>query len=445
MYRFPQNLYADIRIEDVFSTTIRYENSTLRQNAVSREKGAFLRVYDGKRWYYSAVTDLSSIQAELDALAAMATPNSRILLDPVVQRFEVNQEERLLYASRSVKNITAEEKRALAEAYLSVPESISCCSNYSVRYLDNYTEKQFFSSLGAALHFDYQQASIVIGYTFSAGSAPFSGQRNLYRQQFTELSGQQKFFQELLNRDLFYAEHAVPVQPGNYTCVLSPSVAGVFAHESFGHKSEADLMLGSEAMQKEWTIGARVGADILNIYDTGIPEGAGYVPYDDEGTRARKTALIRNGQLAGRLHSAETAAVLDEAITGNARAVSFEFEPIVRMTGTYIDAGTETFEQLLAPVQEGIFIETFRHGSGMSTFTIAPETAYMIRNGKLAEPVKISVITGNVMQTLHEIDGLSRDAQLISPSTGGCGKMEQYPLRVAFGGPYVRVRNMYVQ
>lgn len=92
-----------------------------------------------------------------------------------------------------------------------------------------------------------------------------------------------------------------------------------------------------------------------------------------------------------------------------------------------------------------MYIHDFNHGSGMSTFTIAPSQAYMIRNGKLAEPVRISVITGNVMHTLHEIDGLTKEVEVCSQSTGGCGKMEQWPLRVAFGGPYVRVRNIQVQ
>lgn len=106
--------------------------------------------------------------------------------------------------------------------------------------------------------------------------------------------------------------------PGTYTCVFSPVTAGVFAHESFGHKSEADFMLASEAMQKEWAIGARVGAPLLNILDSGQLEGSGYVPYDDEGTRARTTYLIRDGILTGRLHSAATAAALGEEVTGNA-------------------------------------------------------------------------------------------------------------------------------
>ena len=115
------------------------------------------------------------------------------------------------------------------------------------------------------------------------------------------------------------------------------------------------------------------------------------------------------------------------------------------MTTTYIDKGTETKQQLFEGVKHGIYIADLSHGSGMSTFTIAPLRAYMIENGKIAAPVKVSVISGNVMETLGEIDGLSDEVTMCSFALGGCGKMEQFPLRVGFGGPYVRVNNIKVQ
>lgn len=77
----------------------------------------------------------------------------------------------------------------------------------------------------------------------------------------------------------------------------SPTVAGVFAHESFGHKSESDFMLGSETMRREWELGKQVGWEGLSILDSGVPNGSGYCPYDDEGTRARDTYLVKNGVL----------------------------------------------------------------------------------------------------------------------------------------------------
>ncbi len=148
--------------------------------------------------------------------------------------------------------------------------------------------------------------------------------------------------------------------------------------------------------------------------------------------------------LAGRLHSAVTAAALEEGVTGNARAVDCTYEPLVRMT-TYIEAGNESFESLIAPIKKGYYIKTIKHGSGMSTFTIAPSVSYEITDGKLGRPVQISVITGNVFETLGLIDGLSDTIELKSFVSGGCGKMEQFPLPVGFGGPYVRVSKIKVQ
>ena len=221
--------------------------------------------------------------------------------------------------------------------------------------------------------------------------------------------------------------------------------AGVFAHESFGHKSESDFMIGDDAMKKEWEIGKQVGSSMLSIIEDGKQPGSGYVPFDDEGTSAREHYLIKEGRLAGRLHSAATAASLDEEPTGNARAINFEFEPIVRMTTTYIDKGEGTLDELIAGVEKGVLVETITHGSGMSTFTLTPSLAYMIRDGKRAEPVRISVVSGDVFKTLGDIDGLSNEVELLSFVLGGCGKNEQMPLPVGFGGPWVRVKELSVR
>ncbi|MDO5400692.1 MAG: TldD/PmbA family protein [Eubacteriales bacterium] len=445
MYQFPANFYSDVRIEDVTNTTIKFENGKLRQRKVRTQKGAFLRLYDGKRWYYASVTDLASVQSELNALAAMARPNEDILRDPVVRRFQVNRDEVLRYQEKDLRRVPAAEKQAMVEHYAKLFEGVREIATCFAGYVDTHSERWFYSSLGADIHYDYQHAGLAMGYTLKVGNAPTSGYDRKFSLDFEGLKGHEDYFRKELASSLDYAKNAVPVEPGTYTCVLAPVVTGVFAHESFGHKSESDFMLGSETMRKEWAIGTRVGSDSLNILDSGIPEGSGYVPYDDEGTRATKTYLVKNGILAGRLHSAATAAALDEAVTGNARAKDFEFEPIVRMTTTYIGGGEDTLEDLLAGAEGGIYISDLSYGTGMSTFTIAPSRAYRIRGGKIAEPVRVSVISGNVMETLHKIDGATKDVELCHSAFGGCGKMEQGPLRVSDGGSYIRVRDITVQ
>ena len=445
MIKFPKDLYADVRMEEVTETVIAYENGKLRQNKESATRGAFLRVYDGKRWYYCATTELDSLQKELDSLAAMATPNAEILSDPVVRRFQVNKDVVMRFEDVDLREVPNQEKLALVESYLPVLSEVEQIGVSFAYYSDKHSVRSFYSSLGADITYDYQHAGIALAYTMTAGDSPFQNSQRLYAQSFAALQNQHQKLRESIATDLDYALHAVPVEPGSYTCVLAPVVTGVFAHESFGHKSEADFMLGSETMRREWAIGTKVGWDGLNIMDSGIPDGSGYAPYDDEGTKATQTYLIKDGVLMGRLHSATTAAALDEELTGNARAKDFGFEPIVRMTATYIGGGKDSLETLLKGAEGGIYIPDYNHGSGMSTFTIAPARAYRIRDGKIAEPLRVSVISGNVMETLHKIDGATVETELNSSVFGGCGKMEQFPLRVSHGGPYLRVRDINVQ
>ncbi|HHW73565.1 MAG TPA: TldD/PmbA family protein [Firmicutes bacterium] len=444
MFIFPQGLYVDVRLEESETTEIRFKQRTLQGQKVRRIKGALIRVFDGQRWYYSSTTDLENLQAQIDSLAQMAAPNPGISEHPLVREFEVNRETLLRYQQKSVGDVPLEEKKALLEKILRKITDPAVV-NHTSYYVDNRTVKSFYSSLGADLTFDRQICGMRFALDIVFGEKRDQMVVSKAATTFDELRGFKEFFLEEMAKDVAYVRDAEPVVPGEYQVLLSPEATGVFTHESFGHKSESDFMVGDETMKAEWALGKRIGRDLLTIIDDSSETGSGYTPFDDEGTRGRKTEIISAGILTGRLHSTATAVALGEEPTGNARAVSFEFEPIVRMTTTYIDRGDRPLKDILAEMEEGIFVDTIKHGSGMSTFTLAPARAYKIENGKITKPLRISVITGNVFTTLQEVDALSQEFRLGSFVGGGCGKMEQYPLPVGFGGPYTRVRKLQVQ
>lgn len=447
MYKFKDGFYADIRAEERFTTSIRYRDGALEESKTSTVKKAFIRVYDGNMWYYASTYRLEAVQDELDKLYKMAAPNAAIADDPIVRRLQANVANEMKFAANCVKDVPMEQKRRLLENVLPAAQSSEYVKMFVCVYEDRYSVYEFCSSKGADIRYDMQLCGARATLSLAAGEENFTDVFSANDDNFAGVAAEftdkniSEFAAELEN----FVLHAKPVQAGQYPVILSPTTAGVFAHESFGHKSESDFMLGDETMRREWQLGKKVGADILSIYDSGEGKGSGYVPYDDEGTRAQKTYLIKNGVLTGRLHSAATAADLDENVTGNARAINCEFEPIVRMTSTVIEAGTTPVEELFAKVKHGYFIKSYKHGSGMSTFTIAPNRAYEIVDGKIGDPVKIAVISGNVFETLNLIDGLSDRAEVISSIFGGCGKMEQFPLNVSFGGPYVSISMMTVQ
>ena len=445
MVKFRENYYADVRIEDRSRTVIQYQDGNLQEFKTPVEVRAFLRVYDGKMWYYASVTDVAHVQKTLDRLYDAASPNPDIEKDPIVSKLERNRDRKFIFEDHSVRSIPVEEKQALLQSYLPLLSEDSACAMPIGIYLDRNSVFTFQSSLGADITYDYQTCGLSLRCSMAEGEKKFSAAWQRGCTRFEELKDLTDEIRASMREQAAFMRESVPVVPGKYPVVLSPEAAGVFAHESFGHKSESDFMLSDEAMREEWQLGKAVGSPILSIAECGEYPGSGYVPYDDEGTKARKNYLIKNGILAGRLHSGQTAAALGENLTGNARAIDCTFEPIVRMTTTYIEPGDQTFEQLIAPIQKGYYIKTISHGSGMSTFTIAPRLAYEIENGHLGKPTQISVITGSVFETLGLIDGLSNELTLLSFVAGGCGKMEQMGLPVGFGGPCVRVSEMNVQ
>lgn len=444
MYKFHEGLYTDVRIEDVFETKLVYKNDALTQQKERKDIGAFIRVFDGDRWYYASTTEVNNIQEEIDALSKLATANDAIEDHSIIKNFEVHTKNSLIYDDRAVENIHVNEKKELVESLFSIFDREEIVfKNYM--YVDKRSIKSFYSSKGSSLKFDNQSVGIRVSCELVVGDEKGRSSFSKAFNTFEPIKNVHEYLTEELNKQIDFVKNAKNVESGDYTVVLSPMATGVFTHESFGHKSESDFMVGDEAMAKEWTLGKKVAADCLTIIDDGNQFGSGFVQYDDEGTKAKQTKIISDGILTGRLHSTETATALGEDLTSNARAINFEFEPIVRMTTTYIEKGDQKKDDIISEIDKGIYVDTIRHGSGMSTFTIAPDRAYKIENGKITDPVKVSVVTGNVFTTLGEIDAVSEEFELLSFVGGGCGKMEQFPLPVGFGGPFIRVKKLKVQ
>lgn len=444
MFIFNEKLYTDVRIEDVFETKVSYKDGELEEQKVRSTKGAFIRVFDGEKWYYSALTNVGAIQNEIDELSKIAKEKDDILENEIVKKFETNKFEAFKYKESSVKDIDINDKKEILKSYFDLynNEYISQVSTY---YVDKYEIKEFYSSKGSSIKYDTQSCGIRTGLQMVSGDKKHSESISKASSSLEEISNLREFISMHVEKGIDFMLNSVPVEAGEYTVLLSPMATGVFTHESFGHKSESDFMVGDESMAKEWVIGRKVANELLNIIDSGVEANGYEVRFDDEGTIGKKTNIITNGILTDRLHSASTAAILREELTGNARSMNFEFEPIVRMTTTYIEAGDRAKDDIIAEIENGIYVETIKHGSGMSTFTIAPSRAYKIENGLITDAIKVSVVTGNVFETLMEVDAVSKEFDLLSFVGGGCGKMEQYPLAVGFGGPYTRVKKLNVQ
>ncbi len=279
----------------------------------------------------------------------------------------------------------------------------------------------------AARDGDVQQAGLSVG---SRGDlAPV---RQLHREV------------EHLSRHAVELLSAPQAKGGEYTVVLDPVLAGVFVHEAFGHLSESDFIYENDHLRELMALEKQFGSRELNIMDTAtLPGLRGSYKYDDEGVPAAKTYLIREGKLVGRLHSRETAAKLKEKPTGNARAINHRYPPIVRMSNTFIEPGAVSFADMIGDIKEGIYAKNWYGGTtSMEMFTFSAGEAYMIRNGKISEALRPVVLTGNVFDTLKNIDAIGNDLDM--NQGGGCGKGEQMPLPVSNGSPHIRIHRCLV-
>lgn len=435
--------FVDVRIERTQSSFVTFQNGELVGTGEKPVLGAFIRLYQNGFWYYSATTAILELEGEINKLLLQANGSK-----PRANTFHLPPNNGIHHLMNKMENdlskIPLEEKVKLTETYVPLFKKITNVQDSQALYTDIYKEKYYKSSVGTEFSYDFNQGGFLFYCTLKSGEQLFTDMHRTYATIFSDLKNLEKeilaYFED--SQKFLAAE---TIAPGKYKIVMSPETTGVFTHESFGHKSEADFMMGDPEATKEWKIGRMVASTCLSIVDCGTHDfSSGHCPIDDEGTLATKTYIIKDGVLTARLHSTHTANVLEERATGNARAINFEYEPIVRMTSTYIEGGQLSFNELLKKADGGIYVENYKHGSGTSTFTIAPRRAYRIRDGKLAEPVRVSVMSGSVFETLKKIEACGDDFSLKSSAFGGCGKMEQFPLPVAFGGPSVLVSEMQI-
>ena len=444
MYQFPKDLYTDVRIEESYYTNYYVQNGDVESDSVTSELGAMIRVFDGTMWYTGSTNDINGIQKEIDNLASLATPNPDILKNPTVAAYEVNKATVLSFTGENdVRTISRDRRIALVQHYIDacVDTTIPEQKVYTSFVRTSYRKKQFYSSLGSELVQDFQNCLCGTFYMFVVNDIPTRGGKSFAGLSFEKLLNHEEELLKERERYLDYAKNAVDVVPGNYTCVLAPSATAMFTHESFGHKSEADFMLNDKTLQEEWILGKKVGNEKVSICDSGALFNNGYTPYDDEGTKSRETWLIKDGILTGRLHDAHSAATLKEALTGNSRAQNYYCTPFVRMTNTYMATGADSPEDMIKEISDGIYVYHTDSGTGQSTFTLSPTLCYRIRDGKLAEPLRVHVITGNVFQALFDIDAVGTD--FILYDTSYCGKNGQ-DVQVSIGGPSIRVKTLTV-
>jgi len=231
---------------------------------------------------------------------------------------------------------------------------------------------------------------------------------------------------------------------GRFTVIFHPSITGLLVHEALGHNAEADAVWAGQSIL-EGKLGQMLAADDVTIVDDATRPGEfGSYSYDSEGVPAQKNTIIANGRLVGFLHSLETAKRFDVKPTGSARAQDYDCRPIPRMSNTFMVSGKRPFEEMIAPIDRGIYLKDGHWGYvyvQKGQFICHAGQAQMIEHGRLGEPLRDVSISSITLDTLKKIDAVGDDFEMDMP--GMCGKMGQGAPTNA-GGPHMRVRDIVV-
>jgi len=254
-------------------------------------------------------------------------------------------------------------------------------------------------------------------------------------------------FAEEIDELAIKASQAKTPTPGTYVAVVDNEVVGLLLHEAFGHASEGDgVVAGASILRGK--VGERVASELVTIVDAGLVEGGYPVPYDDEGVPKGRTVVVENGVLKGYLNSRDTAYELGMEPTGNARAQDVSFDTLVRQTNYYAEPRDWRVEELFEGISYGIYLRGRGAMGGqvnpsVGTFTFSIGPSYIIRSGEPVELVRGVVVSGNILETLKEVDAVARDLKVTTSVFGGCGKGAQI-VRVGDGGPHIRTRRIVV-
>lgn len=434
--------YIEIRLEESQATRIIYRSERLEEIGRTSSVGGSVRALVKGGWGFVSFNDASRLRDKVELAI-----NQARLVGKEDSKFSQVEPVKDVVAAETKKNPLAmplSAKKQLLDEYNDIILSTPKIQTSNIGYHDGRKKITFANSEGTYIEQNKLDAGLrLTAIAAQDGQVQQIGLSLGSQGDFSAMEGLQEQIRDMAQRAVRLLS-APQAKGGEYTVVLDPILAGVFAHEAFGHLSEADHVYENKRLQDMMVLGRKFGDKHLNIIDgAAVPGLRGSYKYDEEGVPATKTYLIREGILESRLHSRETAGKMGEKTTGNARAISYLFPPIVRMTNTYIEPDTLSFEDIISDIKEGIYAKDWYGGTtSLEMFTFSAAEAYMIRNGKVAELLRPVVLSGNVFATLGNIDAIGND--LMMNQGGGCGKRGQSPLPVSNGSPHIRIRHCLI-
>ena len=437
--------YAEIYIEEKDTFGISIENGKVENSNVTHSYGAGVRLLNKLQSVYGYTNEVNekSLTKLIQNLAnsfhdkqvlkvEKLTTKKAKNLSTINQSFSsVNDNLIIEYLKKGEKILREYDKRIVrTTAALSYSiTKVQIASTKGINHLD-YKERGRCILMCVAA----DQGKIETGFEGPGASAGFDYFLNKVDIEELARSAAQKTIMML---------EAKECPSGKMPVIIGNGFGGTLFHEACGHPLEASNVSKNLSVFSG-KIGQQIASPILSAIDDGtISNEWGSNNIDDEGNKTEKTLLIENGILKNYLIDDFNGRRMNKKGNGACRRQSYKFEPTSRMSNTYICAGKSTPEEIIKATKFGLYAKSIAGGQVnpvTGEFNFGCSEAYLVRDGKIAEPVRGASIIGTGQDILMKIDMIGNDLKL---AAGMCGAASGY-IAVDVGQPTLRVSEMTV-
>jgi TldD protein len=438
--------FAEVFVEDKRSSSALLDDGRIERLSSGRDRGAGIRVVVGETTGFAHTADLSlaGLKAAAEAASAAARSGGGGVR-------EITLAEQVARHPSPAEVVPSEVDKATKVALLQRADEVarsegSAIRQVSAQYADSERRILVANSDGL-LTGDEQVRTLFSVSTVASGDAGMqTGRESIGHTIGFELFDRYDV-EDLARRA---AQRAItklvasPAPTGEVPVVIGKGAGGVLFHEACGHGLEADLV-GKGASVFKGRRGELVASPLVTLVDDGTMAAEwGCFGIDDEGTLAGRNVLIEDGVLTDYMWDFLRARKEGRARSGNGRRQSYQHLPMVRMTNTYVLAGEEDPEAIIAGTDHGVYVAQLGGGqvnTATGDFVFGMTEAYLIENGKITEPLREGNLIGNGPQVLADIDAVAYDFEMGPPGT--CGKDGQ-GVPVGDGCPTLRVKRLTV-
>ena len=436
--------FAEIFAENTYSQVFRMANGKVLEAVNSNTYGVGIRILKGLEEVYGYTNDVSSKGLKKLALSLSSSYND----EPLNIEYELTSQKVKKINKVKIDPFTRpnEEKvKYLQELY----DGAKDVSKEIVQIITMLTCKkqnvEIFNTLGKAVKDTRFNTRIMIQVVASNGKD---------MQTMFDSYGRHKGLEMMdkINLTKFgktTAQKAVKILKADemigqeLPVVIDNGFGGVILHEACVHSLEAtSVAKGLSVFANK--IGEKIASDVVTAVDDGTLKNSwGSLNVDDEGNPTQRNVLIENGVLKSYLFDYRNQRRVNHPLTGSGRRESYKYSPTSRMNNTFIANGKSTFKEIIEATEYGLYAKSMGGGSVNPTtgeFNFAVTEGYMIRNGKICEPVRGATLIGSGKDTLMKIDMVANN---LAYGQGMCGSASgSIPTDV--GQPTIRVSSMTV-